>query len=638
MPFDPSTAQPIGGFDPATAKPVEPEFDWLGATRQVLQGLTLGGSDEAQAGIRAVIDPLLKGGAHDFGGDVRMDTESLGERYRRQHATLADEREAFREDNPVLAPALEIGGGLMTGIATAPKLAGMRGINALGQYKKAAAIGGLEGGVYGGLTADPGERAQGTAMGATVGGAAAPAMLAAGNVAGNLLRPVGRKIHHAITGTPRGDAARTAGDMLVDAGYTSVEQAAPKGARFSPTLADVSEVRPLAAGLAADPELPQTVKLAGDLIKRNKGLFGRVTEALDEGLKLPTNANWHQVSKALKAQQGQKGRELYALAEAKPLDLSQQYLGSIFKGKHSIPEVNKAIRRAKQAIQAETLGGNPQGHFTFLNEWKMAMDDQIGGLLRGGSPRLARKLINIKNRAIKEADEQIPEYAAARQAWAEDAQVEDAGKLGAAFFREGIDELADLVQTMGAPEKVAFRLGVKKAVRDKLMQAKEGDMVINRIGSMANMEKLRLAFDDDAAFNAFKRELDVERNVFETYRMLMQNSKTGVVQRAQAILSGKGSARELDAWGGDAATLLANAMRRVLRTGLSREAKEELGTVLLTSIADLPPEMVRKINRTIQKRLGKEAAQEVGRWFDQLYPATPTAMGVVAGEQLRRVE
>lgn len=632
MPFDLSTAKPAG-FDINSAQPAEDggkPFDWIGAVRKTLQGITMGAGDEIASAIRADIDSGIGGGAHDFGGGVDMTGQTLADKYAMFHDDDARNRREFTEDHPVLAPALEFGGAMSTGLAGAGKLATMRGISALTPYKQAAAIAGLEGGLYGTMAADRGTRAQGGAMGATAGAIAAPALMAGGNIVSSVARPVARRVANAISGTPERDAVRALADTLSREGLHTPDQIWQPGRRLATTLADQTQGgRNLASGLVASGDEYAGGK-AAQYLERNKGQFGRTVGSLDEGLDIPEGANWHGVAAALRRKQGETGKKLYDEAAKVPLRLSKWFRGVVEGNNRGHADVRRAWKSAQNKVAADRDMGDQVNHFAVVNQFKKDLDDKISGHIRAGNRNEVRRLTRLKNRMLDEIDAQNGAYKTARNAWADDASIIDAGEAGKKIFQADVDELPGMIARLSEPEKVAYRLGVKKAVREKLMGAREGNDTISRIDSMLNMEKLRSAFPDDAAFRKFKTGLDAEREAFETYRVLAQNSRTAFRQQDVAKIEGKKAASDADLPLSKTG-MVVSTLRRLFRSGLSKEARKELTDMVMTPIADLPPETMRMIEREVSRNARRATRREIQELFAaRLQRPTAVVSGVAA--------
>ena len=117
--------------------------------RAAAQGLTLGFSDEFEAGLRSIY------------GDKS---------YKEIAKEIRSEMEGFRESDPIVAYGAEILGSMLTGGVGASRAVG----TAVGReaIKRAASFGAKEGAVYGAGTGETiGERIGGAAIGAPLGGA-----------------------------------------------------------------------------------------------------------------------------------------------------------------------------------------------------------------------------------------------------------------------------------------------------------------------------------------------------------------------------------------------------------------------------------------------------------------------------------
>lgn len=589
------------------------DFDWMGAIRQTLQGMTLGGADEAGAAVAAIPAALTS-------------DKSIPEAYRDIHETLGHEQEQFEEANPNASTALELAGGLATGGAVGAKLAAMPILSGLSPLQQAAVIGATEGGTYGALSADPGERLSKGATSAVAGGVAAPTLAGGMSLVGHVGAPVVNRAKHAVLGTPRGDARRVLADTLADEGIRSIDDLGGQAARFSPTLADTSQgAKYLAAGLAADVDNPAVARQVEQTLgRRNRELTQRAFDALDEGIDVPVGASFKQAVDAVKQNRSQVAQRLYGEAESIPVNPTT-YMKAMFS-KRGPKEVRAALRKAEEAVGASRAAGDVVTHFTLLDEWKKNLDDIIEVNLRQGRRRRARDLVRIKNRIMDEIDEQNPAYKRARDAFAGDSKLIDAGERGKRILLEDLDELDGIIQGLSESEKVMYRLGARKAIREKLMAGREGTQTLNRISSQLNLAKIRKAFPSDEAFKQFKSEIDAEAAAFETYRLLMQNSKTAMTQMAQARIAGHKPPSV------ETANLVSEGIQKIIHPGLSKEAKNELGMLILTPLKDLPPEVLRDIEKRVVKQAGKEVGPFVRELMDAMF-FTPAAAGAVVGQE-----
>ena len=592
----------------------KPVGNWYDVPRAALQGLTFGMSDEIGAGLAAIP------------ASIATMTNPL-DVYSDMHQSLQDERKQFREDNPGTALAAELAGGLATGGAGATKLLASLP-KTMPTLAKLMAVGATEGGIYGTAAADRGERVKGGAIGAGLGSALAPV----GQLAGGVGRGVGRymapKAKHVLLGSPARDARRELTSILSREGVDNIDELASQSGRLNKTLADVSEgAKATAAGIAADVDNPKIAAMSETFLKqRNKDLTKRSLSSLDEALDLPSSITTRDAIQSVSKAKSEAASRLYGQAEKIPYQPSQ-YVRTMLSDKGP-KEVQSALKKAMDQVSVSRAAGDEVGHFALIDQLKKNLDDQIMVHMRQGSKNAAKNLIRVKNKILTDIDAQNPAYKEARDTFAGHSAMEDAAERGKSLFKDNIDDLGDYLETLSASERTMHLFGVKQAVRDKLMAGREGTMTLNRISSQSNLERLEKAFPSKAAFNAFKREMDAEAGAFETYRLISQGSKTGMVQAAQRNI-GKKSASGV---GYDTASLVANGLDRLLHSGLSREAKEELGKMILTPISELPADVIADLSGSVMKQVGPSNKTQIGQWLGEMasgsYGASAGAMAV----------
>ena len=610
-PVESGTVKPRFGGQDASPPPQgeAPRRNWYDPVRAALQGVTLGFSDELGAGAAAIPASIVT-------------RRNLFDVYDEMHQSLGDERKAYEENYPGEALAAEIAGALPAGVAAGGKLLASKALQKLPTSLKLLTAGGTEGGFYGLASADPGERLQGAAVGGSVGAVGAPVVYAGGNVANALARPVARKARDILLGSPARDARRELTSILAREGVDNLDQLAAQGGKLPRTLADVSEgAKHTAAGIAADIENPEIAKLSREFLgRRNRELTSRMLVSADEALGLPIGSSAKEVVQGIAKQKGELASKLYEEAAKVPYRPSK-YVQTIL-GEKGPKDVKQALGVAAERVNTARAAGDEMTHFALIDELKKAMDDKIMVYMRSGEKNAARNLIRVKKRIVDDIDSQNPAYKQARDTFSAHSALEDAAERGKAIFKEDIDYLDDYLATLSESERVMHLYGVKQAIRDKLMAGREGTMTLNRISSQANLERLRKAFPTDSAFNNFKKALDEEAMAFETYRLISQGSKTGMVQAAQRNL-GKDSGI---IHGTDVAGVAAQGINRLFSGGLSREAKEELGRMILTPLSDLPEDFVKKMSKDVVKRVKPDNRVAVTQWFDEIMNKQPKAL------------
>lgn len=247
----------------------------------------------------------------------------------------------------------------------------------------------------------------------------------------------------------------------------------------------------------------------------------------------------------------------------------------------------KAKKAADIELNAKRLSGEPVTSLDVIDANKRALDDLIIANIRKGETNKSRSFVKLKNLLVNEVDALIPEYKAARSAFAGKAALEDAAESGGLFLKMKPSDMKDLTQTMGESERRFFKLGAKKAILEKLDDIQTSADAVKRLfGKNGDVKKLRYLFDDEAAFNKFNDTLRKEANFVLTRRAAQANSTTAkqlsdemnatetLSNAAQALTSPLGTA---------------NVLGRTIR-GLSSKkgtaeytaALEEVGDILLS--------------------------------------------------------
>lgn len=606
MAFDLSTAKAItitqrqgGGFDISTAKPVEEEDPVQGGLRRAaLQGATFGAGDELTAALTA--------GAYKTGealGLLPESGQSVGDIYSEQMQREQERLEQFREQSPGQAFAAEMAGGLLTGAAGAGRLFGSQALSGLSPVAKTALAGGIEGAVYGGLSGKPGERLESAGIGGLAGAVGAPIVSGVSNVAANLAAPVARRVRNAIVGGPASDAQQYLAAGLGREGIESLGKITPtgRGAEMA-TLADLSQAgRGMLEGLVSDPDSREIRRLAKEtLTARNQYQQSRLFDLVDEDLGT-VGRTFRETIDALKQSRAKKAAPLYREAGRKPLEMTP-YMKAVMHPDRGVPEVTDALRQAQRQVATRRATGDEITNIDVIDEMKRVLDDDIKALYRQGKNNRARDLVVVKNKILQDVDNQIPEYKAARNVYAGDSELLEAAELGTRILKSDVDYLDDMLRTMSQSEKGMFRVGAKKAIREKMMQARQGTNAINRISSEINLDRMKRAFPDESSFNRFKDDLDFESRIFETERVLY-NSMTALRQAEQKALN-RGVPFEST---GEIPTkfseLVSTGLNRIFNRKLSPEARLELGKILLTPIQQLDPNITLRIERTIEQSI-----------------------------------
>jgi hypothetical protein len=583
--------------------------DW---TRDLLEGVTLGGAGELVAGI----DQLIPGGMN----------------YNERLAFEDNAMAAHRAENPTGGMVAEIAGGLpwLATPGALPSRTRSFGSNVARSTGNAVAIGGAYGalGTEGGLEERMEGAGQGAALGAGI-GAGIPAL-------GRLVSPA---VNLARAGLPNAD--RTLVRALQESGTTG--PAAANMLRRNPdlTLADIDpNAQSLAQGIAAQPgEGRQIINNAVNLRQQNAP--GRVADIFDREMgPTPDVYNTLEGMRTTAQTNAQRGFG-QALGGAAPVDLSravQAIEAQLFPG--GVRPQNWRPLTAGDAELASILnritqGGtglvtDPQALHTIQSELRETAS-ALGRSATGSERRTAGVINRVRQDIVDAIDEAAGgppagtgatgaaagPYRAAQSQYATDMQVREAFDRGfevlqnptagdaaiearPEFWREWVNGLTPA-------ELDAARLGARAAVDTTVGSARNAAARGIAVPDVEfNFERLALLFGRDEADN-IAAELADARLISQTNQRLVGGSQTemrrqgveatavrpvfdtgstaatGMLGMGAAFAAGNGQLLPAIALGAAGA---ANAGRRYLGNLMDQSRNAELARVLMASGPD----------------------------------------------------
>lgn len=538
-----------------------------GLLRAAAQGATFGFSDEAIAGLRGLM-AMTPGG------------RSPGSVVREVKASEREQANEFREDHPALAVGSELAGGLATGgaVGTAAKKSGLAGGRvAANSLRRLLAEGAIGGAAAGAGTAEGGlaDRARGAAVGGAAGAAFAGTLKGVGGVAGR----VGGRVLDATGLRPKNAetlAGRTVGRVIENADDRASRKTlqaltrddliptdAPEDlSRIRGRLADAGD-KPVTLTDLADPEgntagllrsaksLPGPAKreIAAGFRDRSRGELDRLTGDLEKHSGITPEWVGSQADEIVKRRKAQAD-PLYAKLDGVALQSPTvaKYL--------EIPEFREALKRAEGLAQLKgtyspTLFDPHSGELIadavipvrLLDHVKRGLNDVIetgiDGRSRIGRER-ARELHGKLREMLASVDEQVPDYAAARAAYAGESDLLDALNQGAEeFTRPKVrpEAVRAALVEMTEGEREMYRKGAIDALVAGLGDVADDASQSHRLLRTPNIrEKVRLLFDNEAEADAFMRAAGIEERMGQTNASarLLNTSKTPEIQAEQA--------------------------------------------------------------------------------------------------------
>lgn len=592
------------------------------------QGLGLGWGDEAEAWLRSKL------GDSDY-------EQNLG-KIRREYGQYAGE-------HPVESALAEFGGGAAPAVAAMFLPGGQAAAapvarSGIGALAKLAAMGAGTGAVSGAGTAEQ-DRLSGALAGGVLGGtigAATPMALRGGSAALQWLR-------QRAMPTEAGSVQFAARKLLDAIGQDNM---APADIRREVTRMQrlgvpgvVSNVSSGASDLAE--AVAQRTGRGARIIEKGlgeqkAGARERVYQQTTRGLK---GGNYYADEQRLVEDLRRKASTLYDQAYAHGT-VDDPRINEVLKNSTFAGFFNKAKSIAEKEALAEKLRGGDPSKFALreiydpiyvndpqtglpvlqgfnlreapdvrtLDYIKRGIDASIDSGFRGEgmSKAEASALRDLRRLLVGAIDENVPDYAAARKAYAGDMEVIDAMRAGMNDFGKlDHEQVQQMVQGMTPSELMAFRTGVVRDLYGRIMGPTNNINAARRIiGSPEMRQKLEPLFETPAKFKLFKSALEKEAQLFAQANKVLAGSQTGKrAQLKESLESGSEiSTAVADAVRGGFFTSLGNlAARAVSNTTMTDDMAEKLATMLM---AKNPVEVA-----AVVKILETQAAADIPRAF-----------------------
>lgn len=452
------------------------------AVRSIASGITFGWADE----FAAKMDEMTGRTPNDVKALIANGGKSVYE------ANLAKERARDAQIPISIKLPGEIAGAVGSTVLVAP-LGIVRGLAAASahfpQWMRFGALGAAEGSLAGAGGAVEGERLQGAATGAAVGapvGAVAPSVV-------NGLTSIGRGIRNAVS--PEAGAVADIGRAVVRDDMTPATLAD----RFidanaqRPGVANIADaggenVRGLVERVAQTPGAGRTTVIPA-LTARQEQQLGRISTDLQDLTGSSQTAR--QATEEVVATRAAAASPLYNAAyEAGDVAVWSPTLERL----SSSPTVRDAMRGAVRTWQDNAIAdgfgaANPgavvsrggqleflQGQvpvFPNIQFWdytKRIIDDQIGAAVRAGQDQKARTLTRLNQVLRNDLDTLVPEYRAAREAWAGPSAYINAVDEGRAIMSKtaSADEMGAVFRALSPSEQEGYRVGAVSSIISKM--------------------------------------------------------------------------------------------------------------------------------------------------------------------------
>lgn len=551
---------------PAQAQPSKGVLGYVDdAVRAVANGVTFGWADELAAR-----------------GDAMLGRGTYDENLKRESARTA-------AVPPVLRIPGEIAGAVGGAIAAAPVLgpaAAAAGVSRLPPVARSAMAGAAGGAAFGAGEAEPGQRMAGAGQGAAIGlgtGVAAPYLIRGATALGNRVveavsprANVAADLRRAITrdaDTPDALMQRSADLQSVRPGVA--------------TLADAGgeNVRGVLERVAQTPGAGRTT-VVPFLTGRQQGQANRIANDL-RGLTGAHQTARQAIDEVIAARTADAAPLYRAAYEAGDRPIITPGLEALTGSPAVTRAMASAVRNGQDRAVADGIGAfrpgvnvTEDGRVLFqrapngapaypnLQLWDYTyreLRDAGAELTRQGRTSQGAALTQIAGRMRDELDRAVPEFQAARQAWAGPSRYLEAIEEGRAITRASSEELLPRLASMSAAERDGFRLGAVSEIVRRMGSdpARLGDMT-KYLRSPEMRAKVAAIMPTPEAAQTWTRRLDFEVDASGLTGRALGNSATARRLAERADAEGLVGDLVMDAMTGAHG---ASMLRRVLGTG-----------------------------------------------------------------------
>jgi hypothetical protein len=285
------------------------------------------------------------------------------------------------------------------------------------------------------------------------------------------------------------------------------------------------------------------------LADRNAGMAPRLIQSIDQNL---SGGNAFNAAQDLLAQRRADAAPLYQAAYGHyPLNPDTIAPDGELDNMMSRPSMQNAAHRALGIAKEEgrdpaSLGitfneaGDPK--FERVPSWqtldyvKRGLDDVVN---QSREPLTGRLVLDEAGNAVNSTrrtflnflDENNPDYAAARQAWAGPTESLAAMRQGQNFRTWRPEQIEQTMSGMGPSEQEFFRLGAADSLRTAVGQSGTatpliGSNAVNQRGADYLQQQIRPLFPSNDAFNRFTQNANNENLIFANTNRFVGNSAT----------------------------------------------------------------------------------------------------------------
>lgn len=554
------------------------------------------------------------------GLDKGAEGTTFKQRYEGYRDYLRGQESAAKEQQPIVANALQIAASLPTAAAGGVGGNVVKGTNALWNVARAGAAG-LTSGAIQGAGASEADDAAGVgldalksgAIGAGTGAVAQPIISAMGGGVGRVYKqfndaaargdaPV--KVAEAIARDARGNVFR---DGVDSAGSQAAARLRKLGDEARVVDAGGQSTRSLLDTMAT---LPGSTKQAAETAIRDRqaSRAGRLIGAADEAL----GANGRRMAATvddLVAQRSAAAAPLYAKVHAMDVPVNPE-LASIISAADQLGATKLGAKLATaERVPYDLAADSSSASVRDLDRLKQALDAMIqneGTNAVGRTTPVGASLTKLRDSLVKQVDTATNgAYAEARSAFAGPSRIIDAVQAGRKALTQDDASIRALTQGMGDSELEGLRIGAFEALRAKLGTRAGQTQMMEMWREPAVQEKLKAIFGTERAYRDFASRVAAEGRM-KGLETVGRGSQTAARQYAAGDLDVNPLSEAATAMTGNPLSMVQAGMRAWNRVQMPEATRDEIGRILLSRGNDGVNE-IQRVNELIRQMNAQRA-------------------------------
>lgn len=578
------------------------------AVRAIAQGATFGFADELAAAGNAAV------------GSVTGQPGTFGERYTQGLEAERARNRQFEQASPIASTALQVGGALANPITRMGVGGGL-----LRQIGGNAVVGGATGALAGFGEGEGGldNRLTSAGLGGATGAVTGAAIPAIGTILAKGAKTVGGWMG---LNNPKTDAERIllraiAGDVA--GGGDDLKALAAKLAALPADqpmmLPDVAggSTMGLAQTVGREPGAGRAMATAAVDARGGLNQSARLKEVVQKGISAEDFMGTIDDLVATRARTSGPAYEK-ALGVQTPVNVAPILDDITARIGTAKGDIKASLERARALFLAGD--GKPDTTMAGLHETKLAMDALLERSPTNSISRVARReLAEVQNKLLAAMDQASGgAYAEARATFAGPSRAMDAMDLGKRALKGDADETAAEIAKLSPSERDFFRIGVSRALIDKVRSAGDTADLTKLRGTWGNeavRDRVAAAFDSPAQFKAFSDFMDNEMTMAKTNAVI--NPRGGsptaglLAERGQGAPAGPMLSGLVAALRGDMTGVGANVLRSV--GALSNPTTAQYSELAPMLFAMKPGDRAQVIDRLLARETTDEGRAALAR-------------------------